>query len=65
MEASRVLTQLLSRVDAIRLDGEYRYLENPTMRGLAHLPLELVLTRPGVTGTTRSVATTFESLENP
>ena len=55
LEASRVLTQLLPRVDAIRLDGDYRYLDNPTMRGLAHLPLELVPARPGVTatGTTR------------
>jgi len=67
MEVSRVLTQLLPRVDAIRLDGDYRYLDNPTMRGLAHLPLELVPARPGVTGSgpTMSVATTSESLENP
>lgn len=67
MEVSRVLTQLLPRVDAIRLDGHYRYLDNPTMRGLAHLPLELVPARPGVTGSgpTMSVATTSESLENP
>jgi cytochrome P450 len=50
LEASRVLTQLLPRVDAIRLDGDYRYLDNPTMRGLVHLPLELVPSRPGVTG---------------
>ena len=50
MEVGRVLTQLLPRVDAIRLDGDYRYLENPTMRGLAHLPLELMLAGPGVTG---------------
>lgn len=50
LEVSRVLTQLLPRVDAIRLDGHYRYLDNPTMRGLAHLPVELVLTKPGVTG---------------
>ena len=46
LEVSRALTQLLPRVDAIRLDGDYRYLDNPTMRGLAHLPLELMLTRP-------------------
>jgi cytochrome P450 len=67
MEVSRVLTRLLPRVDAIRLDGDYRYLDNPTMRGLAHLPLELVPARPGVTGSgpTMSVATTSESLENP
>jgi cytochrome P450 len=44
MEVSRVLTQLLPRVDEIRLDGHYRYLDNPTMRGLEHLPLELVPT---------------------
>jgi len=44
LEVSRVLTQLLPRVDAIRLDGEYRYLDNPTMRGLAHLPLRLLPT---------------------
>ena len=53
LEVSRVLTQLLPRVDAIRLDGDYRYLDNPTMRGLEHLPLELVPARPGVTGTSR------------
>jgi beta-dihydromenaquinone-9 omega-hydroxylase len=55
MEVSRVLTQLLPRVDAIHLDGDYRYLDNPTMRGLAHLPLELVLTSPGVAGTGTTV----------
>jgi beta-dihydromenaquinone-9 omega-hydroxylase len=32
----------LPRVEAIRLDADYRYLDNPTMRGLEHLPLELV-----------------------
>ena len=60
-------TRLLPRVDAIRLDGDYRYLENPTMRGLAHLPLELVPTRPGVTGYRPTMASpmTSESLENP
>ena len=47
LEASRVFSQLLPRVDAIRLDGDYRYLENPTMRGLEHLPLKLVLASPG------------------
>lgn len=41
MEASRALGQLLTRVEAIRLDGEYRYLENPTMRGLRCLPVTL------------------------
>lgn len=43
MEVSRVLTQLIQRVKAIRLDGEYRYMVNATMRGLEHLPIELVL----------------------
>ncbi len=42
MEAARVFTQLLPRVKEIRLAGDYRYLDNPTMRGLEHLPLELV-----------------------
>ncbi|MGH3563408.1 MAG: cytochrome P450 [Mycobacterium sp.] len=42
MEASRVFTQLLPRVKEIRLDGAHRYLDNPTMRGLEYLPLELV-----------------------
>lgn len=46
LEVSRVLTQLLPRVEAIRLDGDYRYLDNPTMRGLARLPLELVAAAP-------------------
>ncbi len=56
MEASRVFTQLLPRVETIRLDGQYRYLDNPTMRGLVHLPLELVPARHGVTGTDTAVA---------
>jgi cytochrome P450 len=51
LEASRVFTQLLPRVDAIRLTGDHRYLDNPTMRGLERLPLELVRAKPGVTGT--------------
>lgn len=59
LEVGRVLTQLIPRVDAIRLDGNYRYLENPTMRGLAHLPVELVLATPDVTGAGQTV-----SLEN-
>lgn len=42
LEVGRVLTQLIPRVDAIRLAGDYRYLDNPTMRGLAQLPVELV-----------------------
>ena len=42
LEAGRVLTQLLPRVEAFHLDGDYRYLKNPTMRGLEHLPLKLV-----------------------
>jgi cytochrome P450 len=46
LEAGRVFSQLLPRVEAIRLDGDYRYLENSTMRGLAHLPVELVPARP-------------------
>ena len=46
LEVGRVLTQLVPRVESIRLDGEYRYLDNPTMRGLARLPLELVPAPP-------------------
>jgi cytochrome P450 len=42
LEVSRVLSQLLPRVESIRFAGEHRYLDDPTMRGLAHLPLELV-----------------------
>jgi beta-dihydromenaquinone-9 omega-hydroxylase len=42
LEGARVFSQLLPRIEAIRLDGEYRYLANPTMRGLERLPLELV-----------------------
>jgi beta-dihydromenaquinone-9 omega-hydroxylase len=42
LEGARVFSQLLPRVEAIRLAGDYRYLDNPTMRGLEHLPLELV-----------------------
>jgi cytochrome P450 len=42
LEGARVFSQLLPRVEAIRLNGAFRYLENPTMRGLEHLPLELV-----------------------
>jgi cytochrome P450 len=42
LEGARVFSQLLPRVEAIRLDADYRYLDNPTMRGLEHLPLELV-----------------------
>jgi cytochrome P450 len=42
LEAGRVFMQLLPRVDAIRLYEDYRYLDNPTMRGLVHLPIELV-----------------------
>ncbi|SRX95446.1 putative cytochrome P450 128 Cyp128 [Mycobacterium tuberculosis H37Rv] [Mycobacterium shimoidei] len=59
LEVGRVLTQLIPRVDAIRLDGDYRYLENPTMRGLANLPVELVLAKPGVAGAGQPI-----SLEN-
>ncbi|MGB6209866.1 cytochrome P450 [Mycobacterium sp.] len=42
LEGARVFSQLLPRVETIRLAGDYRYLDNPTMRGLEHLPLELV-----------------------
>jgi beta-dihydromenaquinone-9 omega-hydroxylase len=42
LEGARVFSQLLPRVEAIRLAGDYRYLHNPTMRGLEHLPLELI-----------------------
>lgn len=44
MEVGRVLTQLLPRVGTIHLDGDYRYLLNPTMRGLARLPVKFSLT---------------------
>jgi cytochrome P450 len=47
LEVSRVLTQLLPRVEAIHLDGDYRYLDNATMRGLVHLPLQLVPIKSG------------------
>jgi cytochrome P450 len=67
LEASRVLTQLLPRIEAVRLDGDYRYLENPTMRGLEHLPVELVHAKPGVVGADENtdVAMTSERHENP
>jgi hypothetical protein len=41
-------------------------MENPTMRGLAHLPVELTLSGPGTAGndTTMSIAATSESREN-
>ncbi len=55
LEVGRVLTQLLPRVDAIRHDGAYRYLPNPTMRGLAHLPVELMRARTEATGATVGV----------
>jgi beta-dihydromenaquinone-9 omega-hydroxylase len=42
LEAARVFARLLPRVETIRLAGNYRYFDNPTMRGLEHLPLELV-----------------------
>lgn len=45
LEAGRVLTQLLPRVEALHLNGDYRYLTNATMRGLEHLPVKLVPTR--------------------
>lgn len=34
-------------LDAIHLDGDCRYLDNPTMRGLAQLPLKLVPAKVG------------------
>jgi cytochrome P450 len=55
LEVSRVLTQLLPRVESIRFAGSHRYLDDPTMRGLAHLPLELVPAR-SETGGTRTVS---------
>jgi cytochrome P450 len=42
LEGARVFSQLLPRVEAIRLTGDYRYLDNPTMHGLEHLSLELI-----------------------
>jgi hypothetical protein len=42
LEGARVFSQLLPRVEEIRLAGDHRYLDNPTMRGLEHLPLELI-----------------------
>ncbi len=65
LEVSRVLTQMVPRVESIRFAGEYRYLDNPTMRGLEYLPLELVPARPVVNGTgATGVAVTTESLES-
>jgi beta-dihydromenaquinone-9 omega-hydroxylase len=45
LEGARVFSRLLPRVEAIRLIGDYRYLDNPTMRGLEHLPLEFILAK--------------------
>ncbi len=45
LEGARVFSQLLPKVEEIRLAGDYRYLDNPTMRGLEHLPLELIPAR--------------------
>jgi cytochrome P450 len=47
IEVSRVLTQLTPHVKEIRLAGEHRYLVNATMRGLEHLPVELVPAESG------------------
>jgi cytochrome P450 len=55
LEAARVFSQLIPRVEAIRHDGEYRYLDNATMRGLEHLPVELVPARSGVVGASTTV----------
>ena len=65
LEASRVLANCFRGSMPSVSTGDYRYLDNPTMRGLAHLPLELVPTRKGVTGSgpTMSVAMTSESRE--
>ncbi|WP_199253307.1 cytochrome P450 [Mycolicibacterium mengxianglii] len=67
LEVSRVLTRLLPRVESIRFAGDYRYLDDPTMRGLAHLPLELVPAKAdaGGTDTATGVTTTAEPLERP
>ena len=42
LEVNRVLTRLLPRVESIQFDGDYQFLDNPTMRGLRRLPLKLV-----------------------
>ncbi|MET0896309.1 MAG: cytochrome P450 [Mycobacterium sp.] len=67
LEVSRVLTRLLPRVQAIRFAGAHRYLDDPTMRGLAHLPLELVPAGPDRRGShpTSDLATAPEFLERP
>ncbi|CAJ1504553.1 cytochrome P450 [[Mycobacterium] holstebronense] len=41
-EVNCVLTRLIPRVKEIRLDGDYRYMINATMRGLSYLPVTLV-----------------------
>ncbi|MGB3894782.1 cytochrome P450 [Mycolicibacter sinensis] len=48
IEVSRVLTQLIPHVAEIRPAGKHRYLVNATMRGLEHLPVELVPAQAGV-----------------
>ena len=63
LEVSRVLTRLLPRVESIRFAGSPRYLDDPTMRGLAHLPLELVPAGAAAGGV--GVATKPDALESP
>ncbi|MDQ2629315.1 MAG: cytochrome P450, partial [Actinomycetota bacterium] len=58
IEVSRVLTQLIPHVKEIRLAGEYRYLVNATMRGLEHLPVELVAAEAGAAGTATDLRST-------
>ena len=67
LEVSRVLTRLLPRVESLRFAGTHRYLDDPTMRGLAHLPLELVPTRSNTRGPAAAsgVATTPDTRESP
>lgn len=65
LEVSRVLTRLLPRVESIRFAGEHRHLDDPTMRGLAYLPLELVAARPetSTAGTLSGGTAKSESLD--
>jgi cytochrome P450 len=58
IEVGRVLTQMIPRVKEIRLAGEHRYLVNATMRGLEHLPVELVLAEAGADGAAAGLRST-------
>ncbi len=58
IEVGRVLTQMIPRVKEIRLAGQHRYLVNATMRGLEHLPVELVLAEAGADGATPDLRST-------